>query len=61
MKKLLVLLTLSFNAEACVVDKNGYVYCPPPAPQPIVIIPAPITPGTPPTTIDFGDARVIRR
>lgn len=60
MKKLLLLLALSFNAEACVVV-NGQVYCPPPAPQPIVIIPAPIAPGVPPTTIDFGDATVIRR
>ena len=58
MKKLLVLLALSFNAEACVVDKNGYVYCPPPAP--VVIIPAPITPGVPPTTINFGGAKVVR-
>ena len=60
MKKLLLLLALSFNAEACVVDKNGYVYCPPPPPTPIVVIPAPISPGVPPTTIDFGGAKVVR-
>jgi hypothetical protein len=49
MKKLFVLLLLSFNAEACVVV-NGYVYCPPPPPPTVIISPT-ITPGIPPVHV----------
>ena len=56
MKKLLVLLLLSFNAEACYVV-NGYVYCPPP---PTIVMPAPITPATPPVYIPYDTGRLIK-
>ena len=61
MKYLLVLLiALSFNAEACTYQDGWNCPSPPPVQQPI-IIPAPITPGTPPVTVDMGGATVIRR
>lgn len=56
MKKLLVLLALSFNAEACVVV-NGYVYCPPQQP---IIIPAPITQGVPPVYVPYDTGRLVK-
>ena len=56
MKKLLVLLALSFNAEACYVV-NGYVYCPPP---PTIVIPAPITPGNPPVYVPYETGTLIK-
>ena len=55
-----LLLSVSFNANACYVV-NGYVQCPPT--PPVVYIPspiAPVTPGTAPVTIDFGQAKVIK-
>ena len=62
MSKLIALLIvlLSFNAEACSYQDGWSCSSPPPVQQPI-IIPAPITPGTPPVTIDMGGATVVRR
>ena len=59
-----LLLAVSFNANACYVV-NGYVQCPPTppvvyVPPPVIIAPT-ITPGTPPVTIDFGQATVIKK
>lgn len=61
MNKLIALsiVLLSFNAEACSYQ-DGWNCQSPPVQQPI-IIPAPITPGTPPVTIDMGGATVVRR
>jgi hypothetical protein len=60
MKYLIALLiALSFNAEACTYQ-DGWNCQSPPVQQPI-IIPAPITPGIPPVTIDMGGATVVRR
>ena len=56
-----LLLTVSFNANACYVV-NGYVQCPPT--PPIVYVPSPVVPVViapqPITTIDFGQAKVIK-
>ncbi len=62
MNKLIALsiVLLSFNAEACTYQDGWNCPSPPPVQQPI-IIPAPITPGTPPVTIDMGGATVVRR
>ena len=54
-----LLLAVSFNANAC--SPQDYWNCPPPPVQAPIIIPAPIVPGTPPVTIDFGQATVIKK
>lgn len=61
MKQLIALsiALLSFNANAC--SPQDYWNCPPPPIQQPIIIPAPITPGTPPVTVDMGGATIIRR
>ena len=61
MNKLIALsiVLLSFNAEACTYQDGWNCPSPPPVQHPIII--QPITPGTPPVTIDMGGAKVIRR
>jgi hypothetical protein len=56
MKKLLVLLALSFNAEACYVV-NGYVYCPPP---PVVYQPPPVIVNPPPVYVPYETGSLVK-
>lgn len=56
MKKLLVLLALSFNAEACYVV-NGYIYCPPP---PVVYQPPPVIVNPPPVYVPYETGSLVK-